>query len=293
MSRLAKLYSFVEDPPPGYAFEISSGGIASARLNGGAPEIKFEALPAGTVEISPVKDNVADAAALEAAVGALAGVGSAKKRRAALVLPDFCARVAVIDFDTLPSGAEEQRALVRFRMRKSVPFDLDGAALSYHTQPGAGPDAKIQVVVAVLAAEIVARYEAPFRTAGFHPGLVTTSTLASLNLLNPEGITVLAKLSGAALSVAVLDERTVRLVRCVELEKVETAEAEAVLLPTLAFVEDELGRPARRVVLCGFGAMAEGWSASWGLPVEALRSRFGAPGGQNAGLLGLVESLAA
>lgn len=297
MTGLSKLQAFLKDPPPGYVFEISAAGIAGAQLNGTAPEMNFSMLPAGTLEISPVKDNVTNAEALEAAVHALAGASAGKKRRAALILPDYCSRVAVIDFDTLPSAAEEQHALVRFRMKKSVPFDIEGAALSYYAQPAAGPKAKIEVVVAVTALEIVARYEAPFRAAGFHTGLVTTSALASLNLLDPDGITVLAKLSGTALTVAVLEESALKLARCVELDRVETEEVEAVLLPTLAFVEDELGTPARRVVLCGFGAAGEqrsaAWAAVWGLPVEPLRSRFGAPGEQNAGLLGFVESLAA
>ena len=39
---------------------------------------------------------------------------------------------------------------------------------------------KYEVLVAVMATEIVTRYEEPFRQAGFAPGLVTTSSLAML-----------------------------------------------------------------------------------------------------------------
>ncbi len=40
------------------------------------------------------------------------------------------------------------------------------------------------MLAAVMSSEIVEQYEAPFRAAGFHPGLVTTSSLAALNLLD-------------------------------------------------------------------------------------------------------------
>ena len=55
-----------------------------------------------------------------------------------LILPDYCARVAVLDFDTFPSDPAEQLALVRFRIKKSVPFDVDSAIVSYVEQPRPG-----------------------------------------------------------------------------------------------------------------------------------------------------------
>ena len=88
--------------------------------------------------------------------------------------------MAVLDFDNFPSDAKEQLALIRFRLRKSVPFDVESAAISYFVQPAEGK--KFDVVVVVAPLEVVSRYEAPFRAAGMNPGLVTTSSLAALNL---------------------------------------------------------------------------------------------------------------
>ena len=61
------------------------------------------------------------------------------------------------------------------------------------------------MVVAIMATEIVSRYEAPFRAAGFVPGFVTTSALAMLNMLQPDGVTLVVKLSGRSLTALVLD----------------------------------------------------------------------------------------
>jgi len=213
--------------------------------------------------------------------------------RAAVILPDFAARVSVLDFDTFPGNPQEQAALVRFRVKKSVPFEVDEAAVSFRVQPATNKH--VEVVVAVIALEIIGRYEAVFRQLNLHAGYITTSLLASLDLLKPAGLTVVAKRTGPVLSVAVLDGATVRLVRTVELPATDSAAALGVLFPTFAFVEDEWKRRPERLLACGFGPNAELIRAACeeelGLAPEPLRSRFDTPGETNAGLLGYLESI--
>src|SRR5258706_11192686 len=175
MTSLTKLF---QDPPPAYAFELSEDGIAFAQR--GAPDQHgFKRFDVPVLKISPVHDNVQNADALKSAIDAIVPQDG-KKRRAALILPDYCGRVAVLDFNSFPAAVEEQLALVRFRMKKSVPFDVDTAVVAYHAQPHAGKG-NIDVVVAVMAREIVTRYEPPFRAAAVQAGDVTTSSLAIPN----------------------------------------------------------------------------------------------------------------
>src|SRR5436190_23618082 len=175
MSVLDKISALVKEPPPSYAFEVSEGGVAAAR--GG--EMEFAPLPEGTLSVTPLRDNVQNASDFSRAVAALYPATQKNKRRAAaLILPDFCARVQVLDFDSFPAKPEEQLQLIRFRVKKTTPFDIDMAAISYHAQfGGAG---KIDVVTAIVALEVLARFEAAFRNAGYHTGYVTTSALAAL-----------------------------------------------------------------------------------------------------------------
>src|SRR5438105_2702731 len=140
-------------PPPGYAFELSEAGIAFAKI--GAPmQINFQPFEPGVLSVSPVHDNIQKPELLSEQIKALVPANGSRKRRAALILPDYSSRVAVIDFDAFPSTHEEQRALVRFRMKKSVPFDVDTAMVSYYAQTRAGADKRIEVVVAIMATEI-------------------------------------------------------------------------------------------------------------------------------------------
>ena len=292
---MTSLANLLKDPPPTHAFELSEAGIAFARVNEPG-QVNFKPFDPGVLLVSPAHDNIHQPQMVLDQISAIAPPNGHRKRRAALILPDYCARIAVLDFDNFPTDPTEQLALLRFRMKKSVPFDVDSAIVSYLAQPRKKDKGKIEVLAAVMAAEIVGHYEAPFRAVGFHPGLVTTSSLAALNLVQPEQVSMLVKLNGRILSVLVLDGSSIKLARCVEMEAGRPEEIESVLHPTVAYIEDELKAKPQRIWLCGFGAQgagcAERWHAEWGVTVEPLRARFGMPGPNNAGLLGYLESVA-
>jgi len=203
------------------------------------------------------------------------------------------ARISVRDFDVFPSDPKEQAALIRFRLKRSVPFDVESAVLSYHVQPASA--GKTDVVVVLTPLEIVSRYEAPFRTAGLNPGLVTTSSLAAMELAPEAGLSVIAKLTGRVLTVLVRDKAILKLVRCLELPAATLDDIEAVLVPTFVYIEDNLGRRAEKLLLCGFepdtNDVARVLSDVLSVEVDALRSPLGAPGENNAGLLGYLRSI--
>src|SRR5438874_10551509 len=160
------LASLFKDPPPAYAFELSEAGIATADVP--RAQTGFHPLTAGTISVSPLRDNILMPDELAAAVRRLAPAnGNRKRRETALILPDYCTRVAVLDFDSFPADPKEQLSLVRFRMKKSVPFDVESAAVGYWAQTGAG--VKVDVVACLAPFEIIARYEAPFRAVGMNP----------------------------------------------------------------------------------------------------------------------------
>jgi type IV pilus assembly protein PilM len=281
------LMRLIQDPPPDYFFELSEAGIAYVRPGMAAPS--FEPLEPGVIVPSPVADNVLMADALADKVRALTGASAGRKRgRAVLILPDFCARVAVLEFDAFPTDPKEQHSLVRFRMKRSVPFDVESAVISFFPQSAKGKGTETVVVAAAL--EIVSRYEAPFRAAGLHPGIVTTSGIAMLELERRPEITVIARMSGRVMTVVVQHSGIVKLVRTVELTDTTREEIIGVLFPTLAFVEDQYQDKPARVLFCGMGEV-DGWEAELGVPVEILHSRFGTPSQYNAGLHGYLQSV--
>jgi type IV pilus assembly protein PilM len=284
---LQKLVGVFQDPPPDYVFEIGPYSVAMARAVGGAQAL-IEELEPSVLSPSPVRDNVLDADAFAQAVKKLvasSGPGR-RQRRAALILPDHSARVSVLDFDVFPAKPDEQLPLLQFRLKKTLPYDIDAAVISYFTQPltKAG---KHEVVAVATPLEVIARYEAPFRAANVHVGIVTISHLAMLDLVSSAGVMIVAKLSGGVLTVMAVDHGVLRLVRSLELTELTLDEIAADLYPTFAYSEDSFGSRPETLLLCGFGDLAgeaaKRFEAELSAKVELLPYR-------NAGLAGYLHS---
>ncbi len=168
-------------------------------------------------------------------------------------------RLAVLEFENLPEKDEERMALVRFRLKKTVPFDVDTAAVSYFIQSGN------KVVVAVAPADIIAQYEAPFRAAGLQPGIVTPGALTLLELLPATGSYLVAHQNSGALAVLVVSNGVLTLSRSLELnsdlQNQDAAgnasdpldEIVSDLYATSVYVEDQAGARPDRLYLAGFG----------------------------------------
>ncbi len=271
MSALDSILGILRDPPPEFVFEVAADGIAFSRTRPPA-SIQHVPLKPGVIEPSPVKENILDPAAFADAVRKLIpSAGGRGKKRAALILPDNCVRIAVLDFDALPDKEEERRPLINFRLRKSVPFDIDEAALSYFPQAGK------KVIVALAPSEIVAHYETPFRAAGFHPGFITVSSLAMLDLLPVTGSIVLAHNSPGVLTVIAMSNGVVTIARSLEIGSDDTDpldEIIAAIYPTLAYIEDQNGSRPEKLFIAGFGDQSESSSirltAELDAPVEAV-----------------------
>jgi type IV pilus assembly protein PilM len=159
--------------------------------------------------------------------------------------------------------------------------------VAYWVQPAATGQKKIDVIAVTVALDVLARYEALFRSRNFHPGLVMPSSLAALQLFRAPGVGMFARLAGNVLTVVVTRAGRLRLYRCLEIESPTDWELLSVLQPTFAFVEDEIGQPVDQLSVCGLPHVPVG------LPVtaEPLRSRLAQVNGYNAGLLGYLESL--
>jgi len=286
MTLWKKITHLVKDPPPEHIFELSEAGIAYSR-NG---ETGFQAFEPGVLAVSPTADNLLQPNAVASALAKIAPLNGNKRRPATVILPDYAARVSLLDFDAFPSSPEEQLPLVRFRVKKTIPFDIDSAAVSYWAQPASTKAGvkKVEVVAVTVAMEILARYEAVFRNANLYPGEVTTSGLAALNLCGPSGVVVIAKLTGNVLTVMAVDDGQLKLFRCMMIAEGSDEEILAVLNPTFAYIEDELGQKPEKLVLCGFAKPLEGLN----IEMEPLRSHLGTANAYNAGLLGYLEGAA-
>lgn len=103
---------------------------------------------------------------------------SLRGRDITLIVPDSAARVLLLDFDELPPKAADALPVVRFRLKKLLPFDADDAAVSYQIMSSAR--GLLRVLAVAMPHRVLAEYESVVRESGFEPGAVLPSTVAAL-----------------------------------------------------------------------------------------------------------------
>src|SRR3954451_11266577 len=195
----------LRESKPHLACEIAVQNLIAARARSDATALEVHTvreLARDTIRPSLMAGNVTNVPALgQTIASALSAVGG-RKRDVVAIIPDAAVRVLLMDFDTLPDKPAEAEPIVRFRLRKSVPFDADQAAVSFQTYKKSGT---VKVLAAITPREVLEEYESAFRHAGYAPGFVVPSTLATLNAVEAERPTLLVKSDGNFISVAIAD----------------------------------------------------------------------------------------
>jgi type IV pilus assembly protein PilM len=201
--------------------------------------------------------NIQNADALRNAItGALTPVRG-KSHDVVVVLPDAVVRVLLLEFEDLPTKAQEARSVIRFRLKKSLPFDVEEAALSCDIRRANGT---IQVVAAVSPREVVQEYEAAFRDAGYAPGVVLPSSLAAMGLIEGDRPALLLKVDPANITVAAAEKGELRLIRTLDNphgENVAAAELAEAVLPSIVFFEDTFGARIEQIFVTGVPSIDE------------------------------------
>lgn len=204
-------------PHPLLAVEIAADQVSAARFSrtGSLDAFAVEMLPPGAVVPSAIETNVTNMAAVKTAFSRVAEKLQMKEECAALIVPDPVIRVFVQHFEDFPRSAEEAVPMLRWKLKKSVPFEVEETLLSYMRQKPRGEG--VDVVTAIARLRIVKEYESVLDAQGVRPGVVLSSTLAAISLLQGARPTLLARLSGTSLTTAIVREGVLAGYRCTEL----------------------------------------------------------------------------
>src|ERR1035438_9553532 len=119
---------------PRVACEVSAERVVAARASEKAQmleAVESKTLPAGTVTPGLQQANIAAREALVTALRDSLAPVAGRSRDITLVIPDASTRILLLDFDTLPEKSEDADAVVRFRLKKSLPFDVDASSVSF------------------------------------------------------------------------------------------------------------------------------------------------------------------
>jgi type IV pilus assembly protein PilM len=289
---------------PKIACEISADRVLAGRLSetGGVVEAcAVRELPPGSVVPDLTELNILQPEVVRKAINeAITGVAG-RLRDVIGVLPDAAVRVVLLDFDTLPSNPEEAEGVVRFRLKKSLPFDVDKAKVSYHVQPSL---TGLRLVAAVGLTSVVEDYEAAFQDAGYTPGIVLPSMLAALGAAEADSPTLVIKVDARTTSLAILDKEQLLLFRTLENTRGVTITGEQLaeeVYPSVVFFQDTYHTNIERIYVAGLpesGGASPALRAQTGADVRELvaNSLLGTNGGVSvprwrmAGVVGALVS---
>ncbi len=285
-------------PHPLTACEIAGGYIAAARWSragAGIESLAVEPLPPGAIKPSAVDVNLANPAEVRSAIEKVFARVHAKTREVALFLPDPVIRVFVLHFDVFPRAVHEALPLLRWRLKKSVPFEADETVVSFMRQPAR--EEGVDIVTALARLRIVREYEQLLESVGVSPGVVMSSTLAALPLLNDRKPALLARVAGKSMTAAIVREGILCGYRCVDLPAEENEITPQALLdeiyPLAAYYQDSWHEGISMVGLAGLTGRIEEFreplERELHCPVGGLLSAAASEGHISSELRPLVE----
>lgn len=182
MSVLSSLFA---PEPPSVAIELANRRVTVVEVGRSAKGVSVigyasEPLPADAIVPGINAPNIPNPAVVSEALGrALGRAGVKSARRAALIVPDGVARVTLLPFEQLPAKPADLEQLIRWQVKKSTPYPIEEAQVTWCRAHQAETGNILAAVVA--RRDVVAEYEGIVNAAGVHAGLVD---LASLNVMN-------------------------------------------------------------------------------------------------------------
>ena len=177
--------SWLASSAPDAAIEIAPNAVSVAVLGSRGPEAVVQAygaapVPPGAVVPGLAGVNIIDRPAVAAALHAACAQAGQRPRRAALAIPDLAARVALVRFEQLPKRREDLDQLIRWQVRKSLPFPVEEACVTH--SPGVAAGTGGEFITVAARRDVIREYESVCDDAGIHAGVVDLSTLSVVNL---------------------------------------------------------------------------------------------------------------
>jgi type IV pilus assembly protein PilM len=238
----------------------------------------MEPVPSGAVVPSLNAVNIVDSKAVATALRRVFERMDIRPKRVALAIPDSVAKVSLLRFEKVPPRAHDLDELVRWQIRKTAPFRIEDAQLTYMPSLTAA-DGSTEFVVVMARRDIVREYETVCEGAGAQAGIVDLATFNVINALlaepqAPAGDWLLVHVTHEDATMAILRGDALVFFRN------RSADGEAGLADmvhqTAMYYEDRLnGSGFGRVVLAGGGSPASEGGQDADYLRRALEQRLG------------------
>ena len=232
--------------------EMTSKHVIVAGLAKNRHQIATKAvseLPAGSIVASQGETNVRNLNATQSLLRDMLRQAGMKGTEIAVVVPDDTARITFLTADKLSKNTQEQRDFIRWKLKKTVPFDVDNAQVAFQVLGPHSSGAGVDMLVALSPRSVMEEYENLFDAMDLHAGLVMPSTLAALNLFDPPvRDTLFLKVAPDCITTTVFQNQRIQFYR-----RVTDVSLYDAVYPTVMYYQDKLGGKAiEQLFVCGY-----------------------------------------
>jgi type IV pilus assembly protein PilM len=246
---------------PLWACEFTSKHVIVAGVDSKRNRIENKVvsrLPDGALLPSLGEANIRDSAAIRSHVQETMRSAGFRGSEIVVVIPDEATRISFVTADSLPRDPGERQSFIRWKLKKTVPFDVDSAQLAFrdlgrHRNGGASAKSEAHdLLVALSPRKVVDEYETLMESIDLHAGFVVPSTLAALHLFTvPAGDALFVKIAPDCVTTTVFQEHRIKFYR-----RISAGALYEAVFPTVLYYQDKLGgRNLTELVICTYDEM--------------------------------------
>lgn len=156
--------------------EIRPDGVTCAMVTGSQSAPRIERLacakfPENTVRISLKEQNVLEPAVFIERVKSAHNLLLARTGKVSVSLPDSVGRMLLVDLEGRFKSRAEALDLIRWKLKKSIPFDLSDTQLDYQ-KLAVRENGEMSLLVALISKTVVSQYEELLVEAGLVPARI-------------------------------------------------------------------------------------------------------------------------
>ena len=248
---LDRIVEVVQAQVPLWACELTSRHVIVAGVTKQRNKVKARLateLKAQSVTGSLTETNIANKEATRASVlGALNEAGF-EGSEIAVIVPDDAVRIGFLTVEKLSKDPEVQQTFIRWKFKKSVPFDVESAQIAFRIL-GTRADGSADMLVTLSPRAVIQEYENLFDSMDIHAGFVIPSTLAALNLfIPPPADSLFIKIAPDCITTTIFQHGRMQFYR-----RVVDGSAYEAAYPTVMYYQDKLGGKALgQLVVCSY-----------------------------------------
>jgi len=168
--------------------EIASDGLRFVQVGGGrTPRLEAgltAAFPAGTLQLSRREPNVINPQHFMAQVREAYLRLLTKEKTVSVSLPDATGRVMLLDLEARFKNREEGLDIIRWKLKKSLPFDISQVHLDYQTLSERDNGA-VSLLVSLISRPVVTQFEELLLGAGLEPRFIDFTSFNLYRLFEP------------------------------------------------------------------------------------------------------------